>query len=67
VLERELERPRIHALLDALSKRPIEVVMIERATPFAFPLMVDRLRERLSTEQLATRIARMVEQAERRP
>ncbi|MEN9773096.1 MAG: hypothetical protein RL322_166 [Pseudomonadota bacterium] len=65
VLDRELERPRIHAVLDSLSSRPIEVVEIDRATPFAFPLMVDRLRERLSTEQLDARIARLIAQAER--
>jgi ATP-dependent Lhr-like helicase len=40
-------------------------VPIERPTPFAFPLMVERLRERLSTEQLEVRIARMLAQAER--
>jgi ATP-dependent Lhr-like helicase len=29
-------------------------------TPFAFPLLVARLRERLSSEQLSERVARMV-------
>ena len=31
-----------------------------RPTPFAFPLMVELFRERLTTEALETRVARMV-------
>ena len=31
----------------------------EKATPFAFPIIVDRLRERLSSEQLEDRILKM--------
>jgi ATP-dependent Lhr-like helicase len=31
----------------------------EKPTPLAFPIMVDRLRERMSTEQLGERIAKM--------
>jgi len=33
---------------------------LERPTPFAFPLMVELFREKLSNESLADRIARMV-------
>jgi ATP-dependent Lhr-like helicase len=65
VLERELDAPRIRACLEALSGQPVDFVPIERPTPFAFPLMVERLRERLSTEALGERIARMLAQAER--
>jgi ATP-dependent Lhr-like helicase len=39
---------------------------LQQPTPFAFPLLVERLREQLSTEQLADRIARMVAELERR-
>ena len=35
-----------------------------RVTPLAFPLLVDKLRERVSSETLADRIARMQEQLE---
>ena len=37
---------------------------LERPTPFAFPLMVERFREQLSNENVADRIARMVQQLE---
>jgi ATP-dependent Lhr-like helicase len=65
VLERELELERIRAVLDGLRQRPVVLVAIERPTPFAFPLMVERLRERLSTEALEERIARLIADAER--
>ena len=35
-----------------------------RVTPLAFPLLVDKLRERVSSETLADRIARMQMQLE---
>ena len=35
-----------------------------RPTPFAFPLMVERFRETVSTERLPDRIAKMVAQLE---
>ena len=38
---------------------------LTQPTPFAFPLMVERLREQLSTESMAERIARMVAHLER--
>ena len=38
---------------------------IKRPTPFAFPLLVERLRESLSSEKLADRIARMVADLEK--
>jgi ATP-dependent helicase Lhr and Lhr-like helicase len=38
-------------------------VDLSRPSPFAFPLMVDRLREQLSSEKLADRVARMLEEA----
>jgi ATP-dependent Lhr-like helicase len=37
----------------------------QRLTPLAFPLIVARLRERLSSEQLADRVARMTVQLEK--
>jgi ATP-dependent Lhr-like helicase len=65
VLEHELDAPRIRACLNALAGQPVDMVSLERPTPFAFPLMVERLRERLSNEALQDRIARMIAQAER--
>ncbi|MFM1881445.1 MAG: hypothetical protein RLZZ344_1679, partial [Pseudomonadota bacterium] len=39
-------------------------VALSRPSPFAFPLMVERLREQLSTEKLADRVARMLREAQ---
>jgi len=33
--------------------------------PFAFPLMVERIREKLTTEKLSDRVARMIKDLER--
>ena len=35
-----------------------------RATPFAFPLKVERLREQVTTEKLSARIERMLAELE---
>ena len=36
-----------------------------RFTPFAFPILVDRLREKLTSEQLEDRIRKMTERLEK--
>jgi ATP-dependent Lhr-like helicase len=36
----------------------------QRLTPFAFPLMVERLRERVTTEQLNQRVLRLLAEME---
>lgn len=60
VLEQELEVGRLRDALAALQRRKICFVGLKRASPFAFPLMVERYREKLSTETLSDRVARMV-------
>lgn len=65
VLEQELDLHRLrHALARLRARRPVSV-MLERPSPFAFPLLVERLREQVSTETLADRVARMVSELER--
>ena len=65
VLEQELEIGRLREALQRLAARELRGVALERPTPFAFPLMVERLREKLSTEKLSERIARMLRELER--
>jgi ATP-dependent Lhr-like helicase len=48
-----------------MSAQSLQVQTLNRATPFAFPLLVERLRERLSNETLSARIGRMVAQLEK--
>jgi ATP-dependent Lhr-like helicase len=59
VLERELDLGRLQATLDALTRRQIVLERPARVTPLALPLIADQMRNALSTEKLADRIARM--------
>lgn len=64
VLEQELELERLRSTLAELRARSLTLVPLERPTPFALPLMVERFREKLSTEKLADRVARMLRELE---
>lgn len=59
VLERQLESTRLEQTLLKLQTATIQLRHVERPTPLAFPLLVDRLREKLSSEKLADRVQRM--------
>ena len=65
VLDRQLEAPRLAAALDRMRRDRVVVTTPVRPTPFAFPLMVEMFREKLSTEALESRVARMVADLER--
>ncbi len=65
VLEQELELQRLRETLEELRGRSLQVCNIARATPFGFPLMVERFREKLSTEKLSDRVARMLQELEK--
>jgi ATP-dependent Lhr-like helicase len=65
VLEQELELGRLRATLLALQARSVRFHAIKRATPFGFALMVERFREKLSTEKLSDRVARLVRELEK--
>lgn len=55
----QLEENRLRMALNRIAKQKMYVQNPEKATPFAFPIIVDRLRERMSTEQLEDRIRKM--------
>jgi len=65
VLEQELELGRLRETLAHLRARRLEAITLQRPGPFAFPLLIERLREQVSTEKLADRVARMVGELER--
>jgi ATP-dependent Lhr-like helicase len=65
VLERQLEYSRLVGTLQSLEERTVALRDTKRFTPLSFPLMVDRLRERLSSETLAERVRRMQQALER--
>lgn len=58
VLSQELDVVRLREALTALQPRHIDLVDLRSPSPFSLPLMVERLRERLSTEKLSDRVAR---------
>jgi len=66
VLEQELDLARLCAALARMRAMHLEYRHLQQPTPFAFPLLVERLREQVSTEELADRVARMVAELEQR-
>jgi ATP-dependent Lhr-like helicase len=64
VLEQELQLTRLREVLARLRTQTVVLKPLARPTPLAFPLLVERLREQLSTEKLSDRIARMVAELE---
>ncbi|EGH41485.1 helicase, partial [Pseudomonas syringae pv. pisi str. 1704B] len=65
VLRQELDMQRLELTLRQINSRTLDLHAIKRATPLAFPLLVERFRESLSSEKLADRIARMVRDLEK--
>lgn len=65
VLDMQLEISRISTALDRIQDSTVVVTSPPKTTPLAFPLLVDKLRERLSSESLADRVARMQQQLEK--
>lgn len=61
VLARSFDLPRLVGVLDRVERHGIEVRHIERPTPLAFPLVVERMRNRVGSETLEDRLRRMVE------
>ncbi len=60
VLRQELEVERLEQTLTRLQQRRLDIHPVRRTTPLAFPLLVERFRESMSSEKLADRIRRMV-------
>lgn len=65
VLEQQLEHHRLRAALLRLSGSNLVIKDVERATPLAFPLYVERTRDRVSSERLADRVRKLQAQLER--
>jgi ATP-dependent Lhr-like helicase len=57
--EHQLEEGRLRLALERIATQEIVWKQCKNATPFSFPLITDRLREKLSNEKLADRIKRM--------
>ncbi len=59
VLERQLEQSRMAIALQRLEQSTILLTNPEKPTPMAFPILVDRLRETVSTESISQRIQKL--------
>jgi ATP-dependent Lhr-like helicase len=59
VLERELELDRVERTLTRLKARRLVYMEPARVTPLALPLLAEQMRNTLSTEEVADRVARM--------
>lgn len=62
----QLDERRLRKALERINSKEVLITEPERTTPFSFPIMVDRLRARLSSEKLSERVQRMKLQLERK-
>jgi len=58
-LEFQLEEGRLRQALERINSQEIVIKDLEKPSPFCFPIMVDRLRERLTNESLEERVKKM--------
>ena len=65
VLSQELDIRRLAAALQRMRGQRVEFVELKVPSPFALPLLVERFREKLSTEKLQDRLERMLRDMER--
>ncbi|QDV81164.1 ligase-associated DNA damage response DEXH box helicase [Planctomycetes bacterium TBK1r] len=65
VLQFQLEANRMLAALDRIGESRVLIQAPRKMTPLAFPLLVDKLRERVSSESLRDRVARMQAELEK--
>jgi ATP-dependent Lhr-like helicase len=59
VMDFQLEEARLRRALDRIATQKIILTKPDKPTPFGFPIMVDGMREKLTSEKLEDRIKRM--------
>jgi ATP-dependent Lhr-like helicase len=64
VLRQELDIRRLELTLERINRMKLDMHLVKRPTPLGFPLLVERMRESMSSEKLADRIRRMVSDLE---
>ncbi len=65
VITLQLDYQRLVDALNRINKQEIILKKIKRFTPFAFPIMADRLRQKMSTEKVSDQIIRLQRQLEK--
>jgi ATP-dependent helicase Lhr and Lhr-like helicase len=64
VLSQELEISRLRSTLTRLLRKTLVVMHLKHPSPMSLPLMVERFREQLTTEQLSSRLDRIIREME---
>lgn len=64
-LDQQLEERRLRMALERIRTQEVIIQHPQTPTPFAFPIMVDRLREQLSSEKLEDQLTKLVRQFEK--
>ena len=64
VLERQLEQTRLAKALKRLDQSKLLITEPPRPTPLAFPILIDRLRETLTSETISDRIEKLAAKLE---
>lgn len=59
-LQLQLDESRMRLALKRIASQKIRIKHLVHPTPFCFPIMADRLREKMSSETLADRLKKMV-------
>jgi ATP-dependent Lhr-like helicase len=65
VLREQLDLPRISGALQRLQSCSLQLECTPRPGPLAFPLLAERLNNRMSNESLLSRLLRLRQEAER--
>jgi ATP-dependent Lhr-like helicase len=60
VMDFQLEEARLRRALQRIHHQKIIITEPDKPTPFAFPIMVDRMREKLTSEKLEDRIRKLM-------
>ena len=59
VLQRHFDRDRLAVVLERIQREGLEVVRTAQPSPLAFPLLLDRVEARISTESELRRVERI--------
>jgi len=63
--EHSLEQGRLQKALERIATQDIIWKSCQKPTPFSFPIITDRLREKLSSEKLSDRIKKMIKKLQK--
>ena len=64
--EHQLEEGRLRLALERIAQQELVIRNCSQPTPFSFPIITDRLREKMSSEKLADRIRKMTKKLQGR-